>query len=82
MKKLILVAILVLPVVAFSQVTAPATAPSGLILWLQTNATLVLGILWGLAETLALIPSLKSNSVFTLIYNLLQGLNKPTTPKV
>lgn len=37
------------------------------------NKVVIVGFLFALSEILALIPSLKSNSVFTLIYN---GLKK------
>lgn len=58
----------------------PAIGPSGLA---SVNWTLIFAVLWGLAETLALIPAIKSNSVFTLVFNVLKsihdklGLDKP-----
>lgn len=65
----------------------PDTAPvvhTGLLTFLQTNASLIFAVLWGLAETLALIPSIKSNSVFTLVFNALNSLKGmfTQTPKV
>jgi hypothetical protein len=36
------------------------------------NKVVILGFLFALSEVLALIPSIKSNSVFTLIYNALK----------
>lgn len=42
--------------------------------WLQANAALVLALLFGLSETLALIPSVKSNSVFQLVASALVSL--------
>lgn len=35
---------------------------------------LVFGVLFGLSETLALIPGVKSNSVFQLVFNILKKL--------
>jgi hypothetical protein len=41
------------------------------------NKVVILGFLFALSEVLALIPSIKSNSVFTLIVNVLKKvLNK------
>lgn len=42
--------------------------------WISQNYGLVLAVLWGLSETLALIPGIKSNSVFQLIYNALKAI--------
>lgn len=42
--------------------------------WLLMNKEIVLGVLWGLSEALAAIPSIKSNSVFELIVNGLKQL--------
>lgn len=36
----------------------------------------IFGALWGAAELLALIPSVKSNSVFTLLYNILKSIKE------
>lgn len=42
-----------------------------------TNKVVILGFLFALSEVLALIPSIKSNSVFTLVVNVLKKvLNK------
>jgi hypothetical protein len=35
----------------------------------------ILGLLLALSEVLALIPSVKSNSIFTLIYNLVKKVS-------
>jgi hypothetical protein len=41
------------------------------------NKVVILGFLFALSEILALIPSIKSNSVFTLVVNVLKKvLNK------
>ncbi len=39
---------------------------------LIVNKVVILGFLFALSEVLALIPSIKANSVFTLIYNALK----------
>lgn len=42
----------------------------------MSSATLVLvfGVAFGVSEALALIPAVKSNSIFQLVFNLLKGL--------
>jgi len=45
--------------------------------WIQENWALVITVLFGLSEVLALIPGINSNSVFQLIYNFLKTM-KPT----
>lgn len=35
---------------------------------------IILGILWGISELLSLIPGIKANGVFQLIYNMLKFL--------
>jgi hypothetical protein len=42
--------------------------------FINQNLTLILSILLGLSETLALVPSLKSNSVFELVINIVKIL--------
>lgn len=42
--------------------------------------TLILGILFGLSEVLAMIPSIKSSSVFQLIYNVLKSIKDKISP--
>lgn len=42
--------------------------------WLQGNLTMILMVLLGISESLALIPVVKSNSVFQLIYNFLKSI--------
>lgn len=39
------------------------------------NKFVIIGFLFALSEVLALIPSIKSNSVFTLIYNALKKVS-------
>lgn len=34
----------------------------------------IFGVLFGISEALALIPAIKSNSIFQLIYNILKKL--------
>lgn len=40
------------------------------------NLTVILIALWAISEVLALIPNIKSNSVFQLIYNSLQRFKR------
>lgn len=49
--------------------------------WMQANLTLVLGVLLGLSEALALLPFFKSNSVFQLIVNFLKSVKDFLGPK-
>ena len=39
---------------------------------LLVNKVVIIGFLFALSEVLALIPSIKANSVFTLVYNALK----------
>lgn len=83
MKKAVFFALVFLPAIVLAQASAPVVE-GGIFTWISTNATLVFGVLWGIAETLALIPSVKSSSVFTLILNTLQSVKNtffPTLPK-
>ncbi len=48
--------------------------------WITANWGMVATTLWGICEVLALIPGIKSNSIFTLIFNTLQGLVGGKTP--
>lgn len=41
---------------------------------IQSNMALILGALFAVSEVLALIPSIKANSVFGAIFNLLSSL--------
>jgi hypothetical protein len=41
---------------------------------------LIFGVLWATAELLAAIPSVKSSSVFTLIYNVLKSIKDKIKP--
>lgn len=45
-----------------------------LVAWLQANLGMVFGVLWGISESLAMIPGVKANSVFQAIYNLLKSM--------
>lgn len=40
----------------------------------QANLLIVFGVLFGISEALAMIPAIKSNSVFELIFGLLKKL--------
>lgn len=49
--------------------------------WLMQNYVMIITVLFGLSEALALIPGIKANSVFQLIYNFCAGiLGKPKLP--
>jgi hypothetical protein len=50
--------------------------------WLQANWPVIVSVLWGISEALALIPQVKSNSVFTLIYNALKYLRGGDQPAI
>jgi hypothetical protein len=51
-----------------------------MILWLQANWGMILGVLWGFSEALALIPAVKANSVFQLIWSALKYLKGGLEP--
>lgn len=59
----------------------PVTQTSGILSFISQNATLLFAVLWGLCETLSLIPSIKSNSIFTLIFNTVKSLHDSNSPK-
>ncbi|CAK0739663.1 hypothetical protein CCP2SC5_1020024 [Azospirillaceae bacterium] len=42
---------------------------------------MIFGVLFGLSEVLALIPSIKANSIFQLIVNVLKALKDAVSPK-
>lgn len=42
--------------------------------WFISNSGIILGVLFGVSESLALIPSVKANSVFQAILNVLSAL--------
>jgi hypothetical protein len=42
--------------------------------WLMANLPMILAVLLGISESLALIPSIKANSVFQLILSGIQKL--------
>lgn len=50
--------------------------------WLSANITMVLAVLLGVSESLALIPGVQANSIFQLIIGFLKAVVSPTTPKV
>jgi hypothetical protein len=50
--------------------------------WLVANWGMIATVLWGICETLAIIPAVKSNSVFTLIYNTLKSLKGSPPPQL
>ena len=45
-----------------------------MIQWLIDNKAIILGVLWGVSEALASIPSVKANSIFQLVVNALKKL--------
>ena len=45
---------------------------SGIIAWVMSHLSIILGVLWGLSEALASIPKIAANSVFQLIHNLIK----------
>lgn len=47
--------------------------------WVLANWSLIVSVLFGLSEVLALIPGIKANSVFQLVLNSLKGLAGKTT---
>lgn len=46
--------------------------------FLIQNGAMILGVLFGVSEALSLIPQVKSNGVFQMIYNLLKSLMDAT----
>lgn len=42
--------------------------------WLMLNWAMIVAVLFGISEALALIPQIKSNSVFQLIANVIKSL--------
>lgn len=48
--------------------------------WLQNNWAVIATVLWGICEVLANVPSIKSSSVFQLIYNLLKSVLGKVAP--
>lgn len=48
--------------------------------WLQANAVLIFGVLFGLSEALAAIPAVKANSVFQAIVAILAKLAGKSLP--
>lgn len=48
-----------------------------LVTWAQSHWTLILSVLFGFSETLSLIPAIKANGVFQLLFGILSKL-KPS----
>lgn len=48
--------------------------------WLVANWALIVSVLLGLSEVLALIPGIQSNSVFQLIANVIKSLGTKALP--
>jgi hypothetical protein len=48
--------------------------------WMQTNWPVIVSVLLGLSEVLALIPGIKANSVFQLIVNGLKAIAPKSEP--
>jgi hypothetical protein len=73
MKKILMALFLmVITTIVMAEVAATAVVAEPAV---ATNWMLVIvGVLLAISEALALIPSLKSNSVFTLIWNILKTL--------
>jgi hypothetical protein len=44
---------------------------------LQANFGMIMAVLFALSEALALIPGVKSNSVFQLVFNALKAIVQP-----
>jgi hypothetical protein len=49
--------------------------------WLYANWALIVSALFAVSELLALIPAVKSNSVFQLVYNALKGMKEKILPR-
>lgn len=48
--------------------------------WLIDNWAMVVAVLFGVSEALALLPWFQSNSVFQLIFNVIKSLAGKGTP--
>lgn len=53
---------------------------AGIIAWVTANWGLLVTVLFGLSETLALIPGIQANSVFQFLFNLIKGLAGKIAP--
>lgn len=42
--------------------------------WVMMNGPIIVGVLFGISEALALIPAVRANSVAQLIYNTLKSI--------
>lgn len=42
--------------------------------WVMMNGPIIVGVLFGISESLALIPAVRANSVAQLIYNALKSI--------
>lgn len=47
-----------------------------IVTWVQSNWAIVFGVLFGISESLALIPAVKANSVFQFIFGFLAKFKK------
>jgi hypothetical protein len=78
MKKLILFLVFIMPtlVIAAAENTAVVVDPSNpepvnkILMW----ATIAITVLFGISEALSAIPSVKANSIYQLIHNILKAL--------
>ena len=43
---------------------------------MNMNWALIMGVLFGISESLALIPGIQSNSIFQLVYNGIKNIKK------
>jgi hypothetical protein len=49
--------------------------------WMAANWALIVSVLFGLSEVLAMIPGIKANSVFQLIVSVLKSLGGGPKPE-
>lgn len=48
-----------------------------LVPWISANWGMIFGVLFGMSEALAVIPSVKANSVFQAVMNFLKSMKPP-----
>lgn len=48
--------------------------------WLIDNWAMIVAVLFGISEAIALVPGIQSNSVFQLIFNVIKSLAGKGTP--
>ena len=51
-----------------------------IVAWIQANGMIIIGVLFGISEALALIPAIRANSVFQLVYNALKSIKDKFLP--